>query len=129
MYKVVIIVAVLILGVVGFTLLPDSSSATKDAPDTQFSAIQQDITSGAMLYDVRTAQEFEASHFKNAVNFPVQDLEAGNFPDIDKQSKIYVYCQSGNRSAQATKLLNDAGYTNVTDLGGLQDVKNLGGTL
>jgi rhodanese-related sulfurtransferase len=32
-----------------------------------------------------------------------------------------VYCRSGNRSAAAARILTDAGYTPVYDLGGIQD--------
>ena len=39
------------------------------------------------------------------------------FPD--KHRPIYVYCQSGARSARSAKLLELLGYENVTDLGGI----------
>ena len=41
------------------------------------------------------------------------------FPNKDE--KLYVYCRSGNRSAQAAKLLVNQGYTNVYDFGGVID--------
>lgn len=38
-----------------------------------------------------------------------------------KDSKILVYCRSGNRSATAAKILISMGYTNVYDFGGIND--------
>ncbi|MCA9349361.1 rhodanese-like domain-containing protein, partial [Candidatus Saccharibacteria bacterium] len=65
----------------------------------------------------------------DAVNFDLQLMQAGQLPNIDKNTKIYVYCRSGNRSAQAASLLKQAGFTNITDLGGLSDIQNLGAEL
>lgn len=96
---------------------------------SRFEQIQQEIKNGAKFYDVRTLEEFTAGHFENAVNWPLQRIENGELPNIAKDSKIYLYCRSGNRSGQATVILNKAGYTNVTDLGGLTDVKGIGGKL
>ena len=60
--------------------------------------------------------------------FPLQTIEAGQFPEVEKTNKIYVYCRSGNRSAQAEKLLKDQGYSNIVDLGAMSDVIALGAT-
>jgi rhodanese-related sulfurtransferase len=40
-----------------------------------------------------------------------------------------VYCRSGNRSSQAATMLKAAGFTNVTDLGGLSAVEKIDGKL
>ncbi|MCU0667217.1 MAG: rhodanese-like domain-containing protein [Patescibacteria group bacterium] len=80
----------------------------------------------AYLYDVRTPEEFNQKHAQQAINFDVELIKAGEYPDIPKDSTIYVYCRSGNRSAQATALLKQAGYTNVTDLGGLDQMEQAG---
>ncbi len=96
---------------------------------SDFDNITRDVESGALLLDVRTAQEFESGHFEGATNLDVADIQKGKKPDVDKLTQIYVYCRSGNRSSAATKLLKKAGFKNVRDLGGLEDVKRLGGKL
>ncbi|MFZ1484246.1 MAG: rhodanese-like domain-containing protein, partial [Candidatus Saccharimonadales bacterium] len=83
----------------------------------------------ALLVDVRTAAEFNEGYYPPAKNVPLQAIEANNYPSADKAAKIYLYCNSGNRSGQATTILKNAGYTNVIDLGGLGDVKSIGGKL
>ncbi len=127
MKKIAIIVVVLLtaLGIYGIT-------TSKNVPSQQaktFSSIQSDVKSGAKLYDVRTAAEYKAGHFENAFNFSLQDMQAGTLPDVAKDQTAYVYCQSGNRSSQATAILKQSGFTNVIDLGGLQDVQSTGGKL
>lgn len=96
---------------------------------SEFAVIQSKIKDGAQLLDVRTAEEFDSGHFAGAINLDVEDIIAGKLPDAAKDTQLYVYCRSGNRSAQAVSLLKQAGFTNITDLGGLSDVESIGGTL
>ena len=96
---------------------------------SEFAVIQSKIKDGAQLLDVRTAEEFDSGHFAGAINLDVEDIIAGKLPDAAKHTQLYVYCRSGNRSAQAVSLLKQAGFTNITDLGGLADVESIGGTL
>lgn len=118
---VVIIVAVVAVfgGVVWLSSNKNTSmngSTNTAASQTEFDKVQQAVAGGAKLYDVRTAEEFSSGHFQNAENWPLQNLQAGSYPNVAKDTKIYVYCHSGNRSGQSTELLKQAGYTNVTDL-------------
>lgn len=107
----------------------NTTAKIASTPKLSFASVQQAMQNGAKLYDVRTADEYKTSHFAGAVNWSLQDIEAGKLPEVAKDSKVYVYCRSGNRSGQATTLLNNAGYSNVTDLGGLTDVESIGGKL
>ncbi len=119
-------IAIVALGVVAL----QGNKADTNAPGLTFSSVQADVNGGsATLYDVRTEQEYASGHFENAINLPLQDIQAGTLPDVQKDKTIYVYCNSGNRSGQAKVLLADAGYTNVVDLGGLSDVQAIGGAL
>lgn len=124
----IIVVALVAIGVIALSSNTNNGAPAQSSP-MSFSQVQTDITSGAKLYDVRTSQEYASGHFENADNWSLQDMQAGKLPDVPKNTRIYVYCQSGNRSSQAARLLKDAGYSNVTDLGGLQDVEKIGGKL
>ena len=77
-------------------------------------------TPGALLVDVRNPSEYDGGHIPGSCNFALsrilQEAEA-EFPD--KSQPLYVYCQSGARSARAGKLLELLGYESVTDLGGI----------
>lgn len=94
-----------------------------------FADIANEVKNGAVLLDVRSSGEFRQGHFADATNLDVELIKNGSLPDVAKDTKLYVYCRSGNRSAQAVKLLQKAGFSNITDLGGIDDVRKLGGTL
>jgi rhodanese-related sulfurtransferase len=133
MKRLIIIVAVVLVGFGGLIWLSKTND-TKDVKgvstqESAFQAIQQDVKNGAKLYDVRLASEYSTGHFEGAVNWSLQDMQAGKLPNVPKDTKVYVYCHSGNRSGQATTILRTAGYTNVTDLHGLTNVESLGGKL
>ena len=74
----------------------------------------------ALLVDVRNPSEYNGGHIPGSENFALsrilQEAEEA-FPD--KSQPLYVYCQSGARSARAGKLLDLMGYESVTDLGGI----------
>lgn len=129
MKKAAIILIGILVGAFGVITLKSGNNAPLQASSVSFSVVQTDVNSGAKLYDVRTSQEYASGHFENAKNWSLQDMQAGKLPEVPKITKIYVYCQSGNRSSQAARLLTDAGFSNVTDLGGLQDVQKIGGKL
>ncbi|MGN0490413.1 rhodanese-like domain-containing protein [Ruminococcus sp.] len=80
-------------------------------------------TEDAVLLDVRTVEEYREGHIEGSVNIPLQNIHAvkNNLPDLDKP--IYVHCLSGARSAQATSVLKSMGYTNVTDIGGINSYR------
>lgn len=71
------------------------------------------------LIDVRTPEEFASGHIEGAVNIPVEAL-AGRLSEVPSGQPIVLYCRSGNRSATAARMLADAGYTAIYDLGGVQ---------
>ena len=50
-------------------------------------------------------------------------------PDVPKDTKIYVHCLKGIRSAQAVEILREAGFSQVYDLGGVQQVEAIGGKI
>lgn len=129
MKKVMVWGGAVALLVGGFIWLGNVNKGDSSSQALTFATVQRDATGGAKLYDVRTAEEYDAGHFASAINWSLQDMEAGNLPDVPKDSKIFVYCRSGNRSSQAAAILKDAGYTNIVDLGGLPDVQAIGGKL
>jgi len=76
--------------------------------------------------DVRTAGEFKSGHLEVATNIPFGDV-AEEVPALvsDKEAPVYLYCRSGNRAGKAKKALEAEGYTNVKNVGGLDDARAL----
>ena len=119
----VLILVVLAIG--GFMLLPNA----EDTPSLTLSSIESDLAQGAKLIDVRTPEEYATGHAPGSVNLPLDSIFAGTKPSDDTSTKVYVYCRSGNRSAQAAQKLRDLGFASITDIGGLTDWQSLGGSL
>ena len=82
---------------------------------------RMDNEEDVIILDVRTQEEYDSGHIKNAVCLPNEDILSE--PDIlpDKGQQILVYCRSGNRSKQAAQKLADMGYENVLEFGGILD--------
>jgi rhodanese-related sulfurtransferase len=81
--------------------------------------------SGAILIDVREAEEFSKGHAENAVLLSRGVLEqkiADIVPNLSKQ--IICYCGGGSRSALAVESLQRMGYVNAASMiGGFKEWK------
>ncbi|WP_300177119.1 rhodanese-like domain-containing protein [uncultured Aliivibrio sp.] len=105
---------------VGLSLLLAMASFTSWASergDKAWDLIEQ----GALLIDVRTPGEFNQGHLKDAANLPLNTVDTA-FANIDKDTPIVVYCRSGNRSGKAMSYLQQEGFTQVHNGGGLDEM-------
>jgi len=118
-----VILAVIVGGV--YLVLSDSSDDSESANSEpqligpvayqdQFVSVARDHT----FLDVRTPEEFAGGHIPGAGNIAVETLES-RLDEISRDKPVVVYCRSGNRSATAARILDEAGFTNVYDLGGI----------
>jgi molybdopterin/thiamine biosynthesis adenylyltransferase/rhodanese-related sulfurtransferase len=84
------------------------------------SEVREQLNNGAVVLDVREAEEWSTGHIPGARHMPKSFLESrieGTAPDRDQH--IILYCQSGNRSAWAARtLIDDLGYSNVESMTG-----------
>ena len=72
-----------------------------------------------IILDVRTLEEYNEGHIEDAVLIPVSEL-GNRLDELDKEKQILVYCRSGGRSATASQILVDNGFTSVYNmLGGI----------
>ena len=105
---------------------PPSPAATSPATDP--ATARKWIAAGAVVLDVRTADEYGGGHLPQAANIPVQEF-ASHLPDVDelaggdKAKRIVVYCAAGGRAAKAKQQLEAAGYTQVVNGGGFNDLR------
>ncbi len=77
------------------------------------------VEAGAALIDVRSPGEFSGGHIEGARNIPVGEISARLSEVGDKDAPVVVYCRSGGRSASAASTLENAGFTQVYDLGAM----------
>lgn len=81
-----------------------------------------DSEKGIKLLDVRTQDEYTEKHIPDSLLIPVDVIEKEAPAKLtDKNAIIFVYCRSGSRSATASEALVKMGYTNVYNLGGIND--------
>lgn len=108
---------------------PPAASSTNQAaglPDRDPALAHKLVNEGAVLLDVRTTEEYSERHLDKAVNISVDHLsaqmsEVEKLTSGDKTKPIVVYCQRGGRAGKAKEMLTKAGYTQVTNLGGIDD--------
>ncbi len=76
-------------------------------------------TAGAVLLDVRTSSEYAEGHIPGSKNLPLQSIDKVERMIENKATPIFVHCLSGARSRQAAAVLQQMGYTNVKNIGGI----------
>jgi rhodanese-related sulfurtransferase len=77
------------------------------------------------LIDVREQDEYEHIHYPGAHNVPLSLLrnnlslkDVPNLKDIHAESKILLYCDSGNKARNAANILLNQGYEKVNYING-----------
>jgi rhodanese-related sulfurtransferase len=72
------------------------------------------------LIDIRTRDEFKSGYIKPAIqNDYYQTAAFSAFLDsLDKNARYLIYCRTGKRSANALKIMETKGFTQVADLAG-----------
>lgn len=110
-----VVAATVLVG--GLSACGSSSSSNDTVPVGEVT-----LTPASNLIDVRTAEEFAEGAINGAKNIVLEngDLEKA-LPTLDKDAAYSVYCRSGRRSAVAVEMMKQAGFTNVTDLGGIEE--------
>ncbi len=90
---------------------------TVEADDA--AALLVDPPSDLVVLDVRTIEEFEAGHLDGAtmIDFYLPDF-ADRLAELDRDVPYLLYCRSGNRSGQTLALMEDLGFSDVTEIGG-----------
>ena len=88
-------------------------------PDINQGVTEFKQTSGALLLDVRTPQEYQGGHIPGSRNLPLQSIVNAPAVAENKETPLFVYCYSGGRSAQAVSALRRMGYQQVKNLGGI----------
>lgn len=99
------------------TLTACSSAASGPASEQ----VSEQVSDSAILLDVRTPGEYAAGRLDGAqlLDFNGGALAAA-VADLDPDAEYLIYCRSGNRSGQAIALMAGAGFTNLTNLGSLE---------
>ncbi|TAM11840.1 MAG: rhodanese-like domain-containing protein [Nevskiaceae bacterium] len=80
----------------------------------------------ALVVDVRSARDYKKSHLLGALNIPAANLkERADQLGKDLERPVIVYCNLGNASLEAAKVLRGMGHKEVYSLhGGINGWEN-----
>jgi phage shock protein E len=86
------------------------NSITKD----EFKSTEYDF-----VIDVRSKSEYDQGHYTKCLFIPHNEIRnIESFSNVNKSSRILLYCRSGNRASQAFDKLKELGYLNVKYVNG-----------
>ena len=78
--------------------------------DETLRAAHSAVERGAVVVDVRTVKEYNSKHVRGALNIPVEEISK-TVARVPRGKELVIYCASGNRSAHATAILRQKGWT------------------
>lgn len=105
-----------------FTVFLMSCSSMDNGQNTSPTMMETDT----VWIDVRTLDEYENDHINGDVNIPIQGFSAAAIASqlgLDQDTKIGLYCASGGRAGRALIMLEEAGFTNAFNAGGISDAR------
>jgi rhodanese-related sulfurtransferase len=102
----------------------------KDIQEVSWEQLAADPGQDRIIIDVREPAEFEAKTYPGSLNIPRGLLEftIDKHPELEHMdensllnSRVYLFCQTGGRSALAAKTLQNLGFKHVFSMkGGLE---------
>ena len=77
------------------------------------------VLDGASLLDVRTSDEFSENRLPGAINIPITELSR-RYHELSVEKPIVVYCEDGQRSRRAIRLLGRVKTVHAYNLGAMR---------
>ena len=120
-------VILLILAITGFTMA--NEFLTSKGGDLDPAVFKQKLEKKpGVVIDVRTRQEYEEGHLAKTdklIDFMGEDFR-DRIGELDKNETYYLYCRTGNRSGKAMEIMQEAGFSEVYNVGGFEDLVSAG---
>lgn len=80
-------------------------------------------TPGALLVDVREADEYAAGHIPGSISLPLSAIDTAEILIPRKDTPLFLYCLAGTRSSQALSRLQKMGYKRLENIGGIRSYR------
>ena len=88
-------------------------------------ALKTSNDSNSILVDVRSDAEWNDGYIETAIHIPLNELmQKIELIAKNKEQRIYLYCRSGNRSGKAEQALQNNGYINARNIGGINEASS-----
>jgi rhodanese-related sulfurtransferase len=88
-------------------------------PEVEVDEARKHIAGGALLLDVREADEWTAGHAPEALHIPMGEVTEAR-DELPTDRTILAICRSGARSARVTAALTSWGFEAANVAGGMQ---------
>ena len=125
--KKVIIILIILVVIIGGVIMLDKNIEKETTKQIQYVSMEEITTimqenTNYIILDVRTIEEYNQGHIPNAICIPNETIDETVTTKLpNKDQLILIYCRSGNRSKQAALKLQQLGYTNLVEFGGIID--------
>jgi phage shock protein E len=85
-------------------------------PTISYTDARRLVAGGAQLVDVRNPMEHQRGALPGSVNIPLPLIQQA-LKQLDRETPVLLYCNSGQRSGMAKQLLDACGFVVVHNLG------------
>lgn len=79
------------------------------------------MKNGGQLIDVRSPVEFQQGALDEAINMPINQVQTLT-NKIDNSRPVLLYCRTGARSEMVKRYLEQLGFNQVHNIGGLREL-------
>lgn len=115
-----------LLVLTGCTTVEETTTLPEDNIEVVAETFDSKNWEKVTIIDIRTPEEFEEGHLEGAVNIDFyEDSFVSELDSLDKDDEVLIYCRSGNRSGQASEIMQELGFTNIIDAGPLENAAQI----
>jgi rhodanese-related sulfurtransferase len=110
----ILLILIITISIRGYEIQGQSKPSQTTSVQSLNQEVQTLLSKNAIVIDVRTKEEFQMAHYKDALNIPYDEIEK-HIKKLEayKDKPIILYCRSGRRASIAKQTLEKYGFKNV----------------
>jgi len=110
----ILLILIITISIRGYEIHGQSKPSQTSSVQSLNQEVQTLLSKNAIVIDVRTKEEFQMAHYKDALNIPYDEIEK-HIKKLEayKDKPIILYCRSGRRASIAKQTLEKYGFKNV----------------
>jgi phage shock protein E len=110
----ILLILIITISIRGYEIQGQSKPSQTSSVQSLNQEVQTLLSKNAIVIDVRTKEEFQMAHYKDALNIPYDEIEK-HIKKLEayKDKQIILYCRSGRRASIAKQTLEKYGFKNV----------------
>ena len=110
----ILLILIITISIRGYEIQGQSKPSQTTSVQSLNQEVQTLLSKNSIVIDVRTKEEFQMAHYKDALNIPYDEIEK-HIKKLEayKDKPIILYCRSGRRASIAKQTLEKYGFKNV----------------